>query len=80
MLILSVPVPPPLFFFFPLFSFLFLGWHFRVSAVLAGQLFEKRKKEERWEVELMNTNSLLFNWLLSAYVQNLYVSHLSDGQ
>lgn len=67
LLILSVPVPPhPLFFF--LFScFLFLGWHFRVSALLPDQQFQK--KEERWEVELMSTvSNLLFEFVFKVYM------------
>lgn len=63
---LSSCSPPPLFFF--LFScFLFLGWHFRVSALLPDQLFQK--KEERWEVELMSTViNLAFELVFKVYM------------
>lgn len=70
--ILSVPVPPiPLFFF--LFScFLFLRWHFRVSALLPDQLFQK--KEERWEVELMSTvSNLPSEFVFKVYMFPIYL-------
>lgn len=67
---LSSCSPPPFFFLFS--CFLFLGWHFRVSALLPGQLFQK--KEERWEVELMNTviNSA-FDFVFKLYMFPVYL-------